>query len=148
MQSKAYACALRLLARREHGAHELASKLAQKGYTASVVQDVLAECQRLDLQNDARFVEMICRTRIRQGYGPIRIRLELQNLKIDSYLIASALQKEQDHWIDHALAVLKKKYKEEGEVSFIALQKQKQFLLYRGFSTDIITMVFNHAHND
>jgi regulatory protein len=148
LQNNAYACALRLLARREHGAHELASKLAKKGFAQLAIADALSECQRLGLQSDSRFVEMVCRARIHQGQGPIRIRQELQQLRIESELIASELQKETDHWVAHATAVLKKKYKEEGEVSYIVMQKQKQFLVYRGFSMDTIALVFNHIHND
>ena len=135
---------MRLLARREHGAHELANKLATKGYIERDIQDAVLECQRHGLQNDNRFVDNVCRTRIRQGYGPIRIRHELQNLQIDSELIAAALELEQDNWLAYAVEVWTKKYKEQVDLSYTALQKQKQFLLYRGFSTDTITMVFKH----
>ena len=146
MKSNAYACAVRLLARREHGAHELVNKLVLKGYPADAAEEALRECQRLGLQSDSRFVENVCFTRIRQGYGPIRIRQELQHLQVDSVLIDAVLQQEQDNWLAYALGVWKKKYKEQSELSYVALQKQKQFLLYRGFSTDTITKIFNHNH--
>ena len=135
---------MRLLARREHGAHELTTKLATKGYLEVAIQEALVKCQHLGLQSDSRFVDSVCRTRIRQGYGPIRIRHELQNLQINSELIDAALQQEQENCLAYAVDVWKKKYKEQVEFSYTALQKQKQFLLYRGFSTDTITMVFKH----
>lgn len=135
---------MRLLARREHGAHELANKLAQKGYAGDAIQDALEKCQRLELQSDSRFVENVCRARIRQGYGPLRIRQELQQMQVEGALIEAVLQQEQDNWLDYAIGVWKKKYKEQVELSYIAIQKQKQFLLYRGFSTDTIAMVFNN----
>lgn len=140
--SNAFACAVRLLTRREHGAYELTNKLLKKGYPANEAQDAVLECQRLDLQNDDRFVDNICRARIRQGYGPLRIRRELQDLQIDAELITNTLRQEQDNWLSYALEVWKKKYKEQGELSYSATQKQKQFLLYRGFSTDTIAMLF------
>ncbi len=140
--SKTYVCAVRLLARREHGAHELVQKLTQKGHPDVDIQDAIAECQRLGLQSDARFVDNICRARIRQGYGPLRIRLELQNKQIDRDLIHQALAQEDEHWLAHANDVRLKKYKEQDDCSFDAIQKQKQFLLYRGFSTDTINIVF------
>jgi regulatory protein len=133
---------VRLLARREHGAHELVNKLAAKGYLEPDIQSALFECQRHGFQSDSRFVENLCRTRIRQGYGPIRIRHELQNLHVDGELISAALQQEQDNWLAYAVEVWKKKYKDPVDLSYTALQKQKQFLLYRGFSTDTITMIF------
>lgn len=142
--SKAFECAVRLLSRREHGAYELANKLAQKGYADVDIEETLNECQRLGLQNDARFVESLLSTRIRQGYGPLRIRRELQQIQIDRALIDAALQEEADNWLSYATLVWKKKFKEQQALTFSAMQKQKQFLLYRGFSTDIITMMFNH----
>lgn len=145
MVNEAYACAVRLLTRREHGAFELANKLALKGYPTSAIQDALHECQHLGLQSDSRFVENVCRTRICQGYGPQRIRQELQNLRVDVELIDTVLQQEDDNWLAYAIGVWKKKYKEQDELSYIALQKQKKFLLYRGFSTDTIAKVFNRS---
>jgi regulatory protein len=148
LKSNAFACAVRLLARREHGAHELTSKLQKKGYSGCEAQDAVLECQRLGLQRDQRFVENVSRARISQGYGPVRIRQELQQLHIDDELINDVLRQEQDNWLSYAMGVWKKKYKEQGELSYLVLQKQKQFLLYRGFSTDTITMLFSLEKND
>jgi len=133
---------MRLLVRREHGAQELISKLAKKGYLAEEIQEAIAECQRLGLQCDRRFVEMVCRARIRQGYGPLKIRKELQGLQVDRELIENVLREEQDNWLAYAMSVRNKKYKDQSDLSYAALQKQKQFLHYRGFSTDIIALVF------
>lgn len=140
--TKAFVSAVRLLARREHGAHELAQKLAKKQHSTSDIQDAIAECQRLLLQSDTRFVEGMCRMRIRQGYGPARIRQDLQNVRIDRDLVDEILGKEHDNWLAYAHDVWEKKYKEHDDNSFAAVQKQKKFLLYRGFSMDTIAMVF------
>ena len=140
--TKAFEGAVRLLARREHGAHELVQKLSQKKHLVHDIQEAIAECQRLGLQSDARFVESLCRTRIRQGYGPSKIRQDLKNVKIDRELIDDALRLEQENWVSYAIDVWTKKYKEQDDTSFAAIQKQKQFLLYRGFSMDTIGEVF------
>jgi len=140
--TKAFVSAVRLLARREHGAHELAQKLLQKKHPEHEIQDAIDECQRLDLQSDARFVENLCRARIRQGHGPARIRQDLQNVQIDRDLIDQVLDEERDNWVSYARDVWTKKYGEQDDRSFTATQKQKQFLLYRGFSVDTINMVF------
>ncbi len=142
--SEALVGAVRLLSRREHGAHELHHKLAKKGHIDSEIQAALEECQRLGLQSDSRFVENVCRTRIRQGYGPVRIRQELKQLKIDSELIDTALSQGPDEWLSHALQVWQKKYKEPREDAHAKQQQQKQFLLYRGFSTEIINSLFKN----
>lgn len=139
--------ALRCLARREHGAHELIHKLIQKGHAEVVAREVLAECQRLNLQSDHRFVEMITRTRIGQGYGPLRIRRELQWLQIDKALIETVGQQEEHDWLSHARKAWEKKYGKPCASSRATLQKQKQFLLYRGFPMETINLlldVINH----
>lgn len=140
--SQAYACAVRLLARREHGAYELAQKLAQKGYAEAEANAAICECQRLGLQSDMRFAESLCRTRVRQGYGPLRIQMELQNRQIAVELIDDALQDASVDWFNHAIAVKNKKFSNACDLSFEAMQKQKQFLYYRGFPSDVIKRIF------
>ncbi|KTD21691.1 recombination regulator RecX [Legionella londiniensis] len=138
--NSAFASAQRLLARREHGAKELRDKLLQKGHRASEVDQVINECQRLGLQSDLRFAESVCQSRIQQGYGPLRIRQELQVKRIDSELIEQVLQKEEGNWCAYALAVWKKKFKHQ-ESGHWALQKQQRFMYYRGFSPDTIAQI-------
>jgi regulatory protein len=138
--TKAFDSAVRLLSRREHGAVELCDKLKQKGYSPAEVKEALDTCQRLDLQNDSRFVEIYSRSRIRQGYGPLKISQELSSKGIKKELIHWILQQEQDNWLTYALEVWKKKSKGH-DLSFEELQKQQRFLLYRGFGMDTIALV-------
>ena len=140
--SEAYVSAVAMLARREHSAAELVHKLTLKGYLVDEIEQVLAECQRLELQSDARFAESVCRARIRQGYGPERIRQELKNKHIDCELVDHVLMVEHDNWVSYAIDVWRKKYKQHGDVSYLDMQKQKQFLRYRGFSMHTISLVF------
>lgn len=139
--TKAFDSAVRLLARREHGAIELCEKLQKKGYNSTEVKEALGRCQELSLQSDARFVESYSRSRIRQGYGPVKIRQELKNKGIDSDLIQSELDKERDNWMSYALEVWQKKTRGQLDWSFNEIQKHQKFMLYRGFSMDTIIMV-------
>lgn len=144
--SKVYVSAVAMLARREHGAAELVQKLLQKGYEPAEVEEALIECQRLNLQSDLRFAENVCRARIRQGYGPERVRNELQMKQIDRELIEQVLAMEDEQWLTYALEVWRKKYKQQSDYSYADVQKQKQFLLYRGFSMQTIAMVFEQIN--
>lgn len=139
--TKAFESAVRLLSRREHGAMELCEKLKQKGFNRTEVQDALARCQELDLQNDQRFVENYSRSRIRQGYGPLKIQQELSTKGVDKELIHTVLQQEEENWLHYAWEVWQKKNRDQLELSFEELQKQQRFLLYRGFSMDVIALV-------
>lgn len=139
--TKVFDCALRLLARREHSERELFNKLKRKGFHQDEINEALRSCQRLELQSDHRFVDLYVDSRIRQGYGPLKISQELKLKGIDAELIQSALRKDQAHWLTHALAVWKKKCHNQTDLSFDELQKQQRFLLSRGFERDIISRV-------
>ncbi len=139
--TKAFDCAVRLLSRREHSAMELYEKVRQKGFSSGEAQEAVDRCQQMDLQNDHRFVEVYTRSRIRQGYGPLKIRQELNGKGIDKGIIQDILQQEEGNWLAYALEVWQKKSRGQEEMSFNEMQKQQRFLLYRGFSMDIIAQV-------
>lgn len=144
--TKAFNSALRLLSRREHGAMELYDKLLQKGFGSKDAQEALEECQRLGYQSDGRFVEIYIRSRIHQGYGPLKIRQELKGKGVDSELIQSLLQQENRNWVHYALRVWQKKFKGQDDFSLSEIQKQQRFLLYRGFDRDVISKVFKEVN--
>ncbi|MFA6302611.1 MAG: recombination regulator RecX [Legionella sp.] len=141
--SKAFDCAMRLLSRREHGALELCKKLERKGFTKDEAQQALDLCQELDVQSDTRFIESYSRSRIRQGYGPVKIIQELKIRGIDAELIHKVFGQEQHDWHAYALEVWQKKTRGVIADSLAEKHKQQQFLLYRGFESDVIVEVFN-----
>lgn len=142
--SKVYTSAVKLLARREHGYFELLEKLIKNGYSETDSHDALAKLRSLDLQSDERFVEMLCRTRINQGYGPQKIAQELKAKHIATDLIEAKLAAESENWVSYAIDVWLKKYKQQSNFSYLEKQKQKNFLFYRGFSMETIAMVFEY----
>lgn len=74
----ARAAALRLLARREHSRRELELKLAQRGVAASAYGPVLDDFEERGWLSDERFADILVRQRLEAGYGPLRIRADLQ----------------------------------------------------------------------
>lgn len=141
--TKAFDCAVRLLGQREHGAFELSEKLDLQGFNSLEIKEALTSCQELGLQSDARYVECYCRYRIRQGFGPLKITQELRNKRLDMDLIKEGLS--QENWLEQAMRVWKKKYKDKPR-SVDDMQKQQRFLLYRGFSPEIVANVMR-LHN-
>jgi regulatory protein len=143
--TKAFDCAVRLLARREHGMRELLDKLVHKGYSLADSDEAVAECQRLGYQSDERYVELICSSRLRQGYGPVRITQELQSKRIDRDLITQVLSQQEGQWVEYGYQVWQKKFKNTGSTGYAEMQQQQRFLLYRGFSADTIAKIFAYA---
>ncbi|PJD95703.1 MAG: recombination regulator RecX [Legionella sp.] len=142
--TKAQECALRLLTRREHSTKELKEKLKQKGFLQEEIEAALVYCQHLNYQCDSRFTASYMRSRIAQGYGPLKILHELKQKGVEASLIEKELGKEQENWYSYAFNVWQKKYKGKKPSSFIEVQKQQQFLLYRGFDRDIIIKVIKN----
>ncbi|WP_170113230.1 regulatory protein RecX [Ahniella affigens] len=117
--------ALRLLARREHSAKELALKLKRKS-RESVVSDTLgadelspelealmdtprapqpintdaliSELQADQYQSDERFARALVRRRASDGYGPVRIRAELKTHGIAGPVIEQAFNEAEVDW--------------------------------------------------
>lgn len=138
--------ALRLLTRREHGASELGTKLKYKGYEESDIEQVLQDCQRLEYQSDERFAELITQVRIRQGYGHVRIKQELQAKKISFPLITQALKAVSVDWKTQAEEVWKKKFWGKESSSPKEQQKQNRFLIYRGFPPELVREVIKEMN--
>ena len=141
--SKALVSALNFLSRREHSIWELKNKLEQKGYSGLEVVEAVEECQRLGYQSDDRFAELLCRARIAQGYGPVRIKQELAAKGINATMIEQVLLHEaEESWLERAVAVANKKCQTLANLSWDEQQKLKRFLLYRGFPGSVIAGVF------
>lgn len=130
--------AMRLLARREYGAWELAERLFQKGYPQEAVDIVIKRLQDKGLQSDERFVEIFVRSRKSRGQGPVRLRVELQQLSVDQTLIERYLESDEQAWVALAQQVCRKRFGTNKEVSPKERARQQRFLQYRGFSFEQI----------
>jgi regulatory protein len=136
--TEAFNSAMRLLARRDHGASELSQKLTRKGFHSEEASHAVAECHRLGLQNDSRFIEHYAAYRMGRGYGPLKITQELKAKGIEAELIQSVLEQDKDIWLTIAREVWRKKTQGRRDFSLSELQKYQRFMMYRGFPMEII----------
>jgi SOS response regulatory protein OraA/RecX len=83
--------ALRLLSRREHAAAELKYKLVRRGHDEATAADIVGQLAGAGWQSDTRYAEMLVRNRIEQGYGPLRIRAELEAAGVPDAEVRAAL---------------------------------------------------------
>src|SRR5688572_33340482 len=101
--------ALQLLARRDFGSAELATKLRDKGFHETIVADLVQALQRERLVNDARYAEHFVSYHAARGQGPVRIGQEMRRLKVPADLIDRFLEEGQD-WEGRAREVRRKKF--------------------------------------
>lgn len=136
--------ALAYLARRDFTQQELVCKLKQKKFRAAEIEEMIAELKSADYLNDMRFIENYIAMRRRKGYGPIRIKMELEQKGIASELIADQLDSNDNSWYLEISKVWQKHFKGKPATNLNEKAKQARYLQYRGFTVLQIETVFKN----
>jgi regulatory protein len=134
--------AMDFLARREYGQAELVRKLADKGYQRRITEDEVVRLAEEGLQSDTRFADSFVQSRINQGKGPVRIRVDLAQRGIRDGVIEGAIETADVDWFELAEAERVKKFGPEVPAEFREKARQMRFLQYRGFEQDHISAAF------
>lgn len=139
-QRSAYDVALGLLARREQSRRELRLRLEQRGYDSNEVEAALERLAAGNYQNDARFGEMLVRTRVAQGYGPSRLRAELRSHDLPDGVIRHAIEAQEVDWVGLAHAQLIRHYHGTPAMERNERVRRMQYLQRRGFDATTIRL--------
>jgi regulatory protein len=78
-----------------------------------------------------------------RGYGPLRIRRELQEKGVAPEAIGRFLDSGDRVWVENGRRVRTKKFGGRIPKSFTERARQARFLQYRGFTPDQIQQVLN-----
>jgi len=143
----AYGAALGMLARRERSRRELRQRLGRKGFEGDEAESALDRLADQHYQDDERFAGMLARSRAGQGYGPVRIRMELKTHGLDDAAIRQCLDELEQDWRASAAAQLRKRYGGKAPADHAERAKRAQFLLRRGFSAATVRSL-THADVD
>jgi regulatory protein len=130
--------AIRLLAAREHSRAELVRKLAQRGHGQAVITRVLDDLAARGLQSDERYTEQYVALRSRKGYGPLRIRAELQERGISPSCSECWLDLRDPAWRERLREAARAKFGADAPADRRELARRARFLEYRGFPQDQI----------
>ncbi len=140
--------ALSFLARREHSRLELLRKLSQQFSARELVNEVLDELSEQGYQRDDRFTEMYIRTKIRSGYGPFRIKIELREKGVCESTVLSVLDRQMIDWFDLAKQSMQKRFvhmsddlEKEEYIKHVA--RQDRYLKNKGFYQEHIDCLIN-----
>ena len=143
----AYDKALGLLARREHSRRELSLKLRQGGYEGEEASAAIDRLGDQHYQDDDRFAEVLVRSRAAQGYGPMRLRVELKSHGVTDARIRELLDAAEIDWTASAADQLRRRYGGKAAPDQAERAKRAQFLLRRGFPAATVRSV-THAEVD
>lgn len=137
--------AVQLLARREHSRQELVRKLAGRSDSPERLERVLDQLVERGYQSDQRCAEMLVRHRSLQGWGPRKIRQDLQQKGIASELCSQVLEAAEVDWFALALEQAHKKYGTTRAADYKERAKRTRFLVGRGFSYDEVSYALEAA---
>ena len=82
---------MNLLSRREHSEKEIYMKLIKFVESKTRLNDEIEKLKNEGLLSDARFSEAYMRSRFNSGFGPVRIKYELNKKGVSKILIDKAL---------------------------------------------------------
>ncbi len=125
--------AMDYLARREYGRLELKAKLEYAGFDTETARVAVDQLASENLQCDRRFIENFIQSRINKGKGPVRVRLELEERKLEAGLIDECLSECDQDWVAMARQIREKKFGPDLPADFKEKARQMRFLQYRGF---------------
>jgi regulatory protein len=146
--------AVRILAVRDHSEQELRRKLAapvmgkngpeEIDATAEDYDRVIAWCYEHQYLDDERFIARFIASRSRKGYGPARIRQELNQKGIARESTEKAMRECEIDWSVIARDQAHRKYGEPLPTAFSEKAKVQRFLLYRGYLMEDIQEIWRN----
>jgi regulatory protein len=133
----------RILAQREAPSSKIEQKLLTKGFLPEDISSVLEALRQEGIVSDKRFTESYIRYRQNRGYGPLRIRQELQSQGLAKEMIEDQLDIADNAWFAEASRVWQKRFRGKLPVDLKERGKQFRFLQYRGFTQEQIEQIFD-----
>lgn len=145
---KAFNLSINQLARRMRSEGEIRSFLRKKSIVDSVINEVIYKLINMDYLNDEQFAKSYVRTQIKTtDKGPDVIRRELlekevANKWIEASLCEFSLEEQVDKAVHLAEKYMKKNKRDSAKM---LIQKVKQMLIRKGYSQNVISIVFEQV---
>lgn len=136
--------ALTILAMRDHAVGELRKKLEERYYPDKHIDAVIERFTEMGYLNDERTAERFAKSLVRQGWGPMKIRIKMKQKGYTSECIDDTMLEVDDDatWLESATDRLESKFrKEPSELDDKEMQKAYRHLSYRGFPGGIIRKI-------
>ncbi|NKN32284.1 regulatory protein RecX [Marichromatium bheemlicum] len=123
---------------REHARLELTRKLTARGFPAPAIDVVLDRLEAEGALDETRLVERYVAERVEKGFGPLRIRAELNDKGVADALIEPQLRHLREAWPEHLAALHARRFGDTPPADRASYAKRARFLARRGFPTDMI----------
>lgn len=137
-----------LLARREHSRQELLQKLQRRVENKALLEASLDSLVEDNLLSDERFCEAFVRSRMNNGYGPVRIKAELKTRGVSEQWLTQYLNPQADDWLERLAELVQRKFGVDEAPDLKTLAKRQRFLQQRGYTYDQINRVLRQNKPD
>jgi regulatory protein len=142
---------LRLLSRRIYSRYEMSGKLKSKGYPKKIIAELIFWLENNNYIDDELFAEMWAQFRLQnKPIGRYKLNQELRTKGIKQDIIQKVIDKTYNEINELNLAhnLIKEKIV-SSEIKNISIDPKKiyNFLLRRGFSTEISRNIYNELNN-
>lgn len=137
---------MRSLARRSRSIEEVRTRLLERDVLETTVEALIADLIKSGFLDDRRYATEYCRTKLRPGFGRLRIRRELLERGVPESIVDEALRSEEADFPEKELlqAALAKRVRNVGEPTTPGeLRKLVNYLQRRGFRSDSIRSELN-----
>ncbi len=131
--SAALELGLAALAKRDQPEHKIRAQLIKAGFESETIDSVIERLQSKRILNDERFAHAHVRARVAKGIGVERIRLELQQLGVDTEVILLATSAPAQDASELAFEALQRRVQKSPPLN---RARAMRFLSGRGFSDD------------
>lgn len=121
---------------------ELAGKLKAREFSPAEIEALLDRLESEGLQSDARYAQNYVHSRTRRGFGPLRIKLELQERGVSGELVEAYVDFNDQAWLRVACRQYEKKFGVQAGATVKDRVKRMRYLQTRGFTSDIIKKTF------
>ena len=110
---------------------------------------MVGELSESGWQSDERYAGLLTRSRIAQGYGPLRIRAELSSRGVDEALIRAALEEADPDWSDIVRRLHDRRYSRPPSTPKERASRYR-YLASRGFTGSQVSSVLGAVleHDD
>jgi len=124
--------------KRKLGDDTVALATVDAGALPKLLDRLMAELAAAGAQSDQRFAEHLGRWRFQTGRGPVKLRYELAEHRIDPALIEQVMAEYEPQWRDLATQVRRRKFGDAPPPDYKTWARQARFLQQRGFTSEHI----------
>ncbi|MBM7072931.1 regulatory protein RecX [Shewanella sp. 202IG2-18] len=140
--------AVSLLAGRDYSRQQIKQKLEAKEFAAEEIEAVLDACEQSGYIDDKRFAQMLLRSHIYKGHGPIRIKQAMMLKGVSSEIVAEAINGSDCDWFELAKEKVEKKYTNKAIADYKEKAKRIRFLMGQGFDYEQANYALSQSNTE